>query len=240
MDQPDRKPKRRPRVSLLSLFLLTALVATSVTTAMLWWEVEPLRSEVARLRVETGQLTIEDPEKLYAVSIDTIERDTWKWRVYLPGKQDFQFETSLRRIAGRAFEMSRARWFEACGTSCTSSVGNGEFLLTLRLENDRSHPNGKGHWNVHLQAQQQQNSGMTTFGGGVCGTVMPWLADRRVRSTTGDTRVGGPQITKEPKEGIELLTLRRAGITDLPNGWSSVPPDLTKDCDGISVRIVSR
>ena len=54
MDAPEAKPKRRPRVSLLSLLLIMALVATSLTTAMLWREVGPLRAEINRLRDEVG------------------------------------------------------------------------------------------------------------------------------------------------------------------------------------------
>lgn len=240
MDPADPKPKRRPRVSLLSLFLLTALVATSITTVMLWREVGPLRSEVSRLRVETGQLTVTDPKRIYAVAIDTMEPDSWKWRVYWPPGHDFRIATTLRQIAGRTPGKTKAEWFAACGSNCAISVESGEFTLALKLEPEPSHPNGQGHWNVRIRTQQKIGKDLTTIGSGVCGTVIEWLEDYRSRDTTSDVRPGGPQVELDAREGLELLTLRRSKIVEVANGWSSTPADSTKESEGIGVRIVAR
>lgn len=64
--------------------LVTALVATSLTTVMLWREVDPLRKEVRRLRRAGGVLTISDPKRVHAVGVETHVTKAWKWRVWVP------------------------------------------------------------------------------------------------------------------------------------------------------------
>ena len=82
-DDAPRKPKRA-RFSVLTLLLMTTLVALSVTVAMLYREIGPLREEVSRLRNEVGELNIEDPEKLHAIQVETDNELEWKWRIWVP------------------------------------------------------------------------------------------------------------------------------------------------------------
>ncbi len=74
----------RPRLSLRTALLLTAIVAFSLLVVRLWQEVGPLRNEVRRLRDLTGVLSIEDPSKVYAIQVQTLDDLTWKWRVWVP------------------------------------------------------------------------------------------------------------------------------------------------------------
>lgn len=82
-------PHFRPRLSLLNLLLITALVATGLMTGMLWREVGPLRQEVARLHAERGSIRFNDPTKLTAIRIpNDFVPDQWRaFRVHVPKGQ---------------------------------------------------------------------------------------------------------------------------------------------------------
>ena len=230
MSEP--RPRRRPRLSLLSLLLLVAVAATSLMSVQLWREVGPLRVEVRRLRNETGQLTVVDPEKIYAVAIATMDENTWKWRVHLPAGHNYRLVTNVGRIAGRPPGMPRADWFSACGFNCAPEIQSGELMLTVTLSPDPTHSNGPGHWNVRVRSDR----GL----GGVCGTLLEWLDDRRAWSVTSDARVDGSQVELDVADGVELLTIRRAEVTeDGAGGWEKSFPDETQDGDGVGVRIVA-
>lgn len=110
----EARTNRRPRVSLLSLLLLTALTVTSLTTVVLWQEVSPLRSEVRRLRLEAGVLRVEDRKLVHAIGAETYVTKAWKWRVWVPAGRRVAVhvaaqgipmtgsaEFALPRVAGR-------------------------------------------------------------------------------------------------------------------------------------------
>ena len=80
------EPSRRwvPRISLLSLLLLTGMIASWITTVNLRREVGPLRQENRRLRLQVGELGIDDPAVLQAIGVETYVTKSWKWRVWVP------------------------------------------------------------------------------------------------------------------------------------------------------------
>jgi hypothetical protein len=97
MQRPDEScaeeaPKRggfhirrvRPRISLLTAFLLTTIVGLAMALFQLWREVGPLRAEVRQIRNEVGRLSIEDTTKIHAIQVRTNEPLFWKWRVWVP------------------------------------------------------------------------------------------------------------------------------------------------------------
>jgi hypothetical protein len=70
--RPDSRPEptsRRPRFSLLTQLFVTAIIALSITVALLWREVGPLRAENKLLHEERGTLMVDDPSKLHAIKI---------------------------------------------------------------------------------------------------------------------------------------------------------------------------
>jgi len=79
----------RPRFSLLTLLLLTTIVAMGVTVWRLGIEIVPLREEVGRLRDEAGRLSIDDPTRIHAVAVNMAEPDRYRWRVWVPQGRNY-------------------------------------------------------------------------------------------------------------------------------------------------------
>ncbi|WP_197526575.1 hypothetical protein [Botrimarina colliarenosi] len=82
----------------MSLLSLTALVALSITTAMLWRDVGPLRAEVQRLRREAGVLTVSDPDLVHAIGVETYVTNAWKWRLWVPANRRVALHVSVSGV----------------------------------------------------------------------------------------------------------------------------------------------
>lgn len=80
----DSKPAHRLRLSLKSMLVAVTMIAIAFAFIQLSSELRPLRTEVQRLRDETGQLTIENRKRIHAIQIATDYPLAWKWRVYIP------------------------------------------------------------------------------------------------------------------------------------------------------------
>jgi hypothetical protein len=87
---------RLSRFSLLNLVLMTTIAALGIVVALQHRELAPLRQEVARLRTEVGELTIDDSQKLYAVSVKKAGGYRWEWRIHYPEGHDFWVHLSHR------------------------------------------------------------------------------------------------------------------------------------------------
>lgn len=74
----------RPRLSLSTALLLLTIVGMAIVMVRLWIEVEPLRADNRRLRGEIGELTVDDPTKIYAMQLSRAGFRSWRFRVYLP------------------------------------------------------------------------------------------------------------------------------------------------------------
>ncbi|MGL4514725.1 MAG: hypothetical protein ACRCT8_16680 [Lacipirellulaceae bacterium] len=204
---------------------------------MLWREVGPLRAQVLKLRNETGQLTVFDPAKVYVKSIETLANDTWKWRVHLPKGVEYDLQTIVGTVRGRAPGMSKSEWSEKCGYNCGApDLGAGEFTITVAL---RRESEDTGTWVVDTKFRNEATPHITR--GGVCGTAgMDWLGDEQgSREVSGDAVADG-QNEIDATNGLELMTVLRCQVTRNASGWSSQSPDRTRDNDGVAVWIVPR
>lgn len=239
MESPDPKLRLRPRISLLSLLLLTALVACGIVIAIQTRELGPLRQEVTRLRIETGQLTIIDPEKIYITRLESSDELTWKWRVYLPTGTQYDLRTLVGRVRGRAPGTSRREWFDACGANCSSPLNsNGEFVVTVALRPDND-SDQRGSWNV-LVDYSYTSTPKVKHGVG-CGRRLDWMDGFRSRGFhMGDAIDFAQQHEFDASQGLELLTLLRTEVTENTSGWSTNTPDRTKENDGVAVWLVPR
>jgi hypothetical protein len=106
---------------------VTAIVALSVTVALLYREVGPLRQEVRKLRDEVGHLSISDPTKLHAIRVDTSEELTWKWRLWIPEEQGYR----LRSYEGEVPKSG----YPSSGVTI-SRLKSGETWIDYRIRSD--------------------------------------------------------------------------------------------------------
>ncbi|QDV73315.1 hypothetical protein [Botrimarina mediterranea] len=91
MESPEPKPRLRPRISLLSLLLLTAVVACLIVVTLQARELAPLRIENKRLRSEVGELSVEDPNRLHGIRVATTDENHWRFRVLVPDQRRYWF-----------------------------------------------------------------------------------------------------------------------------------------------------
>jgi hypothetical protein len=132
--------RRRARFSLLTLLLVTAIVALSVTVAMLYRELGPLRAEVVRLRNEVGELHVNDPAKLHAIRVETDSELEWKWRIWLP-------EGATYRLRGEGGPVPETGFPATGGTMYLREPGEHVIRYVIR----RDPRDGKWYGSLHAQ-----------------------------------------------------------------------------------------
>ena len=158
MKASESKHNLRPRISLLSLLLITAVVAFALTNARLSQENKALRSEVTDYRAELGKLDDNSTEYFNVIRIETEETPIhreWKWRLQAPAGSNLlltisdgpvpltgyskpSFSTSLVPEMEHVFHVV-AKWNEANGTWHAQ--------LGWRREDGRVH---KRVWEAHF------------------------------------------------------------------------------------------
>ncbi len=80
-------PRFRLRFSILNALLLMTIVAMAMVIVRLWREGDLWRAEVHQLRDEVGQLSIEEPTKVAAIRLLSLDESTWKYRIHVPQGQ---------------------------------------------------------------------------------------------------------------------------------------------------------
>lgn len=197
MDDRETLTLPRPRVSLLTLFLITALVATSLSTALLWQEVGPLRRDLRRLREEIGAITIRDASRPHAIQVDTGNRHRWKWRVWVP--------EGRRYVVRYVHENVPAKGIPS-GKRLGGTLDAGEHVIDHRLEPEED------RWLATIKTKRAV--GVTRVGWGmprwldchgVAEETRDFDADRPVvvwRQRVSDT--ANPKNTRGPTEGFMI------------------------------------
>ena len=135
------KPTRQFRISLRTLLLLVPLVAMGLVIWQSKTELGSLRTEVRKLRDETGQLTIEDPEKIHAIQIATDYPLAWKWRIYVPDGRTV-------RVANRNHHIPKDSIPET--KNGLSLAGPNEFVVTVKIDKQ---PDGRWRSGVSCDGQ---------------------------------------------------------------------------------------
>jgi hypothetical protein len=188
--QPVTNRSRRPRISLLSAFLLMTIVGMAIVIAQLWREVGPLREEVHRLRNETGVLVVDDPTKIHAFQVKTRDELTWKWRMWIPAGRSYVIRSFADGIPKDGFPTSGGSLF---------IHEPGEYVVGYEIDRDRT----DGKW-----------YGKATLAGtGSAGKDhQPWV-EWKTRTSTGG---GVPNIVRtfEPGHRVELIRHRVSQVSD--------------------------
>jgi hypothetical protein len=166
MSEETTTPRWSPRFSLLTLTLLTAIVALAMTVRSLWREVGPLREQVRHLEVELGHLDVTDAERPHVIAVRTDDPLTWRWRVYLPplphGKYHFNFfeggyqSFTVKNMTALLDRLRRGSPnFEFLGSSAIPL--SGELTIEAKLV-DRD-----GHWFLQVPPFGEKRIGASEY-----------------------------------------------------------------------------
>jgi hypothetical protein len=176
MDETPRKLKHA-RFSILTLMLVTAIVALSITVATLYREVGPLRKEVTRLRNEVGELNIDDPTMLHAIRIDTDSELGWKWRIWVP-------EGASYRLRGYGGQVPKEGYPSQGGTMYLREPGEHVVRYLIRRDPRDGRWNGSLHTRSGSVGKDHQPwvewSSRTFTGGGVGSSTRSFETDQQV------------------------------------------------------------
>lgn len=167
---------KRARFSILTLLLITAIVALVLTVVQLYRDLSPLRTEVQQLREETGQLAISDPAALQAIGVETYSDWAWKWRIWIPAGKAYSVHYAASDIPPRREYPANTRSFdlpaeqegrEVVLTARIDRKPTGEFRLAISRGGMTSYlpvpegasgwltqgPKGSSHWGVAASQQ---------------------------------------------------------------------------------------
>ncbi|MEZ6072575.1 MAG: hypothetical protein R3C10_20515 [Pirellulales bacterium] len=183
MNDPETRPRRRPQFSLLTLMLMTSIVALAITVVMLYREVGPLRRELKQLRDETGQLTIDDATKLHAIRVDTQDELEWKWRIWVPKGAQYRLRAEGGSIPEQGYP-------DSGGTIVISEPG--EYVVRYLIRRDPR--SGEWRGSLHLNS------------GSVGEDPQPWV-DWSTRSISS-SGVGTSTQSFDTDQTVELIRHR--------------------------------
>ena len=106
-------PIKMPRVSILNLLLLIAIIALSL---QLWRTTQSLKTseiELKKLRSDVGHLEGTDPNKLQIVRIPTPNySNRWRWRIRLPDGADARLLAVRGEIPKDGYSTQREKHFQ--------------------------------------------------------------------------------------------------------------------------------
>lgn len=182
MEDREAKPKRRPRVSLLSLLLLVALVGTALAIGRQVIVVREHERRIARYRDELGSVSMPKPKRLYVKTLEGgYPERLFRWRVYVPPGH------SATACLSQGTSTSRGR-------SC-HGMPSGESTFEVIF-----FPNDEGTWTYRVRSGGQARRGWAGGGGD---PEPPWLGspDKRSRLELKTNHTDGAG----PGETVELL-----------------------------------
>lgn len=148
----------------------------------------------------------------------------------MPKNRKFQIHLGLHEVAGRKSGQSRNEWFKDLADKSSGSVGEiktGEFTIDVEVRRDLQSPQ-ESQWELSYR--------INNAGGGRVGTKIPWLDDRRSWSVSSEPPLG-TQIQLPAEDGIVLFALRKAEVKESNGGYSTYPPDDSRDAPGMIVWI---
>jgi hypothetical protein len=146
LDSPaDRSPalRRRFQFSLRSLLLFTLFTALVLTSVLMHRRLSEAERELVKLRNVAGYLKIDDESKLYAIALDTYERHTWKWRIYMPKGKKYRWKMTAGDIPSNGIPNNDKVWI--IDPVSKPTVEGGEQIVSLAIRKD-----SENHWIMPL------------------------------------------------------------------------------------------
>ena len=208
------KTPRPFRFSLREVFLLMLAFCVAIGYYLTSRRLREAEQELRVRRDETGYLSVDDRTQLHAITVDTDEPNTWRWRLFVPKGHRYSWNIACDFIPQNdvpqrpgASGVSNEPYWET----------DNEVLVTARLRQ-----NDDENWTLSVNSRigdsKNQMAGASLT---IPKDKMTWMSE--ISSTDG--RVIGSRGTKvqDPKGPIVLLQRRRC--LRLPDGSYQPSPN---------------
>jgi hypothetical protein len=90
--------KPKPKFTITTLLLLTALIAVGLSHCKTSRELSHVRSELTALRNDLAVLDVKDESQIHAIALPTYGPMQWRWRVQLPDEGTYRLRYSFEQI----------------------------------------------------------------------------------------------------------------------------------------------
>lgn len=205
--------KSKLRFTIRTLFIVGTIASACAYHWHIAARLRVAEAELRKLRTETGRITVEDRTKVHVIHIDTGERDSWRWRLFIPQGHRFKWNAATEGIP----------LSEPPARAAISSVSNepywdrdNEILVTARLV--RTAEGATLSVNSKIGDSRHQLSGIKL-------SVPPEHLDWMKETSAIQSQVlGSKEVTMaDPKKTIILLTKRP--MKRLPDGGTDFHQD---------------
>lgn len=139
---------RRPTFSILTLLILTSLIATGVSHLKTSRELSQTRQELSTARTELAYIDAGGSSEIYAVALPTYGPMQWRWRIQLPKDGKYRIRSSFSSdVPESGFPAASASHNHVFLDSRAEPLAGGEpFILSLAIHKDES-----GQWVTNIQ-----------------------------------------------------------------------------------------
>jgi hypothetical protein len=214
----DTATRRRVRFSLLTLLLLTALLLVSVSHFVTSRRLDATQAALRQANNDLGQLTVDDANKLHAISLPTFQHQQWRWRVQLPSGQRYRLRWLVDNVPQEGVPQApRVNQIQLIDQYAKPIATGEPFILTLALTKNAEGqasltfavPNRSTTIPLKDQAAwaaSDSGIGWSTWTAGMQGTesVVKTQPMMLLRYRRGKEVPGGWTVEKNPTEGIAV------------------------------------
>ncbi len=90
--------KPKPKFTVATLLLFTALIAGGISHVKTSRELSYVRSELTTLRNDLAVLEVNDESQIHAIALPTYGPMQWRWRIQLPDEGTYRLRHSFEQI----------------------------------------------------------------------------------------------------------------------------------------------
>ncbi|HLX62310.1 MAG TPA: LapA family protein [Planctomycetota bacterium] len=123
----DSPPKRRLQFSLGTLVFGVIAAGAVIGMIFAYYENRKLSAEIHALKEQFGFLTIDDPTKIWARSVETDENYKWKFRVYVPRDGSYRIGVQTENVVPAEIDRNYANYHTL------GKVKRGEFVIDAQI-----------------------------------------------------------------------------------------------------------
>jgi hypothetical protein len=136
----------KPRFTMLTLLLCTALVAFAFANWRISRKLVQTRAELTSLRNEYAVLDVFDQSKIHAVELPSFAYLHWRWKLWLPNDQAYRLCYATHNIPESGFPHPFASFDQAFVGSTSMPLPEKPFILDVGFFKDTSY-----NWNFEIR-----------------------------------------------------------------------------------------